>query len=213
MTHKKKKALKVKLYVTAQPGHDTGWDCDQTALSRAGRGTSSASNLCIPCFDNKPCSFYLARWIKTWQITFLTLRLCFLGSSVLFSQLLKATAVFVLPIFFKLARRAFSSLPNWWNAFQGKRYGGVILVFKASANIIFFPSLCIFCTHKQNNWIQKKMCSEVRAFFAAFISESAIQLLANHKLIVLATLFHLLFFSVILTCLLRYWNSEFFPSF
>lgn len=56
------------------------------------------------------------------------------------------------------------------------------------------PLYTSFEFNKQNDWIQKKMCSEVRVIFAVFISESAIQLLANHNLIVLATPFHLLFF-------------------
>lgn len=70
------------------------------------------------------------------------------------------------------------------------------MVFKASANIIFSLLYASFALTSKT--IQKKMCSEVRALFAAFISESAIQLLANHKLIVLATLFHLLFFFFLL---------------
>lgn len=104
-----------------------------------------------------------------------------------------------------------AKLVNWLP--REKRWR-VILVFKAFATIYFlFPLYTSFALNKQNDWIQKKMCSEVRIFFAAFVSESAIQLLANHNLIVLATLFHLLFFSFKLTCLLRYWNSEFFLHF
>ena len=71
---------------------------------------------------------------------------------------------------------------------------GCYFGFQSLLYYFFFPLYTSFALDKQNDWIQKKMCSEVRVFFVAFISESAIQLLANHNLIVLATLFHLLFF-------------------
>lgn len=57
------------------------------------------------------------------------------------------------------------------------------------------------------------MYSEVKVFFAAFVSESAIQLLANHNLIVLATLFHLLFFFFYTNLFAQVLEFRVFPSF
>lgn len=79
-------------------------------------------------------------------------------------------------------------------ASKRKEKGG-ILVLKASTTF-FFPLYTSFALDKQNDWIQQKVCSEVRVSFAAFIRESTTQLLAKHSLIVLAMLFHLPFFPL-----------------
>lgn len=86
------------------------------------------------------------------------------------------------------------------------------MVFKASATIYFPPLYTSFALDKQNDLTQKKMCSEVGVLFAAFINESAIQLLANHNLIVLATLLHLLFFSLTLNLFAQVLEFRVFPS-
>lgn len=95
-------------------------------------------HLCPWC-QTANCSFILLGRPKDGRVCS-QLSVCFLRSLILYFYLL-SVAGFRESIFFKLTRRAFSLLPNWWNGFQEKREGGYF-GFESFHYIFFFP-----CTH------------------------------------------------------------------
>lgn len=104
-------------------------------------------HLCPWC-QTANCSFILLGRPKDGRVCS-QLSVCFLRSLILYFYLL-SVAGFRESIFFKLTRRAFSLLPNWWNGFQEKREGGYFGF--ESFHYIFFSLVHILCTW-QAKWL------------------------------------------------------------